>query len=164
MTEVLDDGLELVISEEIDGISGWVKSFLKVRFEWVHNQANLQVGIWCEYFGRVDFSELEWPVVNDDNFVVEINDVNVGELLMEFSYSLLGEVSCDKEVAIGDEEMRVWFFNVALEGLLQILGDFVEVTSLVEHFCEKLFESTLLLSLTFAHGLIRFVCEENLFV
>lgn len=33
MAEVLDDGLELIVSEKIDGVSSGVKSFLEVWLE-----------------------------------------------------------------------------------------------------------------------------------
>lgn len=33
MTEMLDGGLEFIVSEKVDGVSGGVKSFIEVRFE-----------------------------------------------------------------------------------------------------------------------------------
>jgi hypothetical protein len=33
----LDDGLELVVSEEIDGVSSGVESLLEVWLEWVND-------------------------------------------------------------------------------------------------------------------------------
>ena len=118
MAEVLDGGLELVISEEIDWVSGGVKSLLEVWLEWVNNQSGFEVGVWCEYLSWVGSSELEWPVVDDNNLVVEVDDVNVGELLVELSNCLLCEVGLNEEVSIGHEEMWVWFLNVGLQWFL----------------------------------------------
>lgn len=59
VAEVLDDGLELVVSEQIDGISGGVESLLEVGFEGVDDEADLEVGVGGEHFGGVDSSQLK---------------------------------------------------------------------------------------------------------
>lgn len=159
MAEVLDDGLELIVSEKIDGVSSGVKSFLEVWLEWVHNKATFEIGIRCEYLSWVDSSEFEWPVVDDDDLVVEVDDVDVGELGVELIDGFLGEVAGDEEESIGHEEMGVGFLHVALKRLLQVLWNLWKVSSLVEHLCEQLLESRLL-SLTLAHWTID-GCREN---
>ena len=102
MAEVLNNGLDLVISEEIDGEPGWVKSLLKVSFEGCDYESDLEVGVGCEYFSRVHFFHFKVPVVEDDDLVVELDDVDVAELLVELADGLLGEVAGDKEITIGD--------------------------------------------------------------
>ena len=83
---------------------------------------------------------------------MEVNDVHVGELLVELSDSLLGEVGRNEEVAVSDQEVWVGFFDVGLQWLLQVLADLREVSSLVENLSVQLLESTLLW-LSLAHDL-----------
>ena len=136
MAEVLDGCLHFVVSEEIDGISRGVELFVEVGLEWIDNQADLEVGVWCEDFGGVHLLHFEAPVVEDDHSVVEVSDVNVGELLLEFGERVFGEVALNEEVSICYQEVWVRLLHVALKWLLQILADLAEVTALVEYFCE----------------------------
>lgn len=151
MSEVLDGGLEFVVSVEIDWVSGGVESLLEVWLEWVDDESGLEVSIRSEDLSGVDLSELNWPVVNHDNLVSQVYDVDIGELGVEFRDGLLGEVWGNEEVAVGDEEMWVWFLDVALEGFLQVVGHLAEVATVVEEFSVELLECWLLLHLGFAH-------------
>lgn len=74
---------------------------------------------------------------------MEVSDVHVGEVLLEVGDSFLSEVALHEEVAVGDEEVGERFLDVALEGLLEVLADLAEVSSLVKHLCVELLESTL---------------------
>jgi hypothetical protein len=44
----LDDGLELVVSEEVDGESGGVELLLEVSLEAADYQSDLDVSVGCE--------------------------------------------------------------------------------------------------------------------
>jgi hypothetical protein len=153
MSEVLDGGLHLVISEKIDGISGGVQFFLEHGFEWVHDKSGLEVGVGGENFGGVHFLHFEGPWVEHDNLLSEVDDAYVGEFLPELSDSFLSEVGWDEEVAVGDQKVGERFLDVALDGLLEGLVDLAEVSALVEQFGVELLESAFV-SLNFAHLLV----------
>lgn len=87
---------------------------------------------------------------------MQISDIHVGELLFEFCDSLLGEVALHEEVSIGDQEVWVGFLDVALEWLLEVLANLVEISTLVKHFSEQLLECTLL-SLSLAHSFLMII-------
>lgn len=59
-------------------------------------------------------------MVDDDDLVVKVNNVDVGELSVELVDGFLGEVAGDEEESIGHEEVWVGFLHVALQRLLQI--------------------------------------------
>lgn len=157
MAEVLDNSLELVVSEQIGGVSGGVQSLVQLGSEGLDHKSHFKVGVGSEHLGGVDSAHLERPVVDDDYLVVEVHDVHLGELLVELGDGLLGEVRGNEEETIGHEEVRVSFLDVALEGALEILGELAEVTALVDEFGEELLESGLL-SLGFGHDRVR---EKN---
>ena len=79
----------------------------------------------------------------------------VGELLFEFSDSLLGKVAWNEEVSIGDKEVRVGLLDEALNGLLEALVDFAEVPTDLEHLGVQLLESAFVGS-SFAHFWVDF--------
>ena len=68
----------------------------------------------------------------------------------------LCEVAGNEEISIGHQEVRERLLDVAFDWLLEIALDFAEVTFLVEHLCEELFESTV-----FAH-LIYVLLEKEI--
>ena len=152
MSEVLDCCFHLVVSEEVDGEPDWVEFLLKVGLERVHDQSDLQVGVGSEDLSGVDFFHFQTPVVEDDHFLFQIHDGHVGVLLLELRNGVLCEVGLHEEVLISDEEVRVSFFDEALDGLLEVGADLGEVSSLVEHLGVELFESALVAS--FAHCLV----------
>lgn len=158
---MLNNGFELIVSVQIDGISSGIESFLEVGLEGVHNQSDLQVGIRGEDLGGVHSSDFKGPGVDHNHLIVEVYNVDVGELLVELSDGFLGEVGGDEEEAISHEEMRVRFLDVAFQGFLEVLGDLGEVAALVEHLSEQLFERTLL-SLAFAHDFRTMDIERKL--
>lgn len=141
MAEVLDNSLELVVSEQVGGVSGGVQSFVELGSEGLDHKSDFEVGVGSENLGGVHSAHLERPVVDDHDLVVQVNDVDLGELLVELSDGFLGEVGSDEEEAIGHEEVRVSFLDVALEWALEILGELAEVTALVDQLGEELLES-----------------------
>lgn len=70
MAELLDLGLELIISEEVDGVSVGVESLVEVGLEGVNDESDLDVAVGGEDLGRVDAAELEAPLVEDNHAVV----------------------------------------------------------------------------------------------
>jgi hypothetical protein len=98
----------------------------------VHDEASFKVGVRGEHFSGVDFLHFEGPGVKHDDLLSEIKDTNVGELLLEFSQCFLGEISGYEEVTISNEEMGECLLDVALDGFLEGLVDFAEVTTNVE--------------------------------
>lgn len=64
---------------------------------------------------------------------------------MEFIDSFLGKVGWDEEVSVGDEEVWVRLFDVALERLSESGRDFAEVSVLVDHLGVECLESALVL-------------------
>jgi hypothetical protein len=144
VAELLDLGLELVVAEEVDGVSGGVQSLVQVGLEGVDDEADFEVAVGGEEVSGVNTSHLEAPVVEDNNLVVEVNNVDVAELGLELSDGILGEVGLNEEETIGHEEEGVALLDVGLQGLLEVLGDLGEVTTLVEHLGEELLEGRLL--------------------
>lgn len=71
---------------------------------------------------------------------MEVSNVDIAELGLELSDCFLSKVGLDEEETIGNEEEGVALLNVGLQGLLKILGDLGEVTTLVEHLGEELLE------------------------
>lgn len=86
--------------------------------------------------------------------------MHVGELLFEFGDSFLGEVAWNEEVSISDKEVREGLLDEALNGLLEGLVDFAEVSSDLEHLGVQLLESAFVGS-SFAH--FRLIFEKILF-
>lgn len=148
VSEVLNNSLHLVISEQIDGVSLGAQFLLEVRLEWLHDQSDFQVGVGSENLSGVHFLHLEAPVVKHDNLLSEIGNAHIGEFLSEFSQSFLSEVGGNEEITICDKEMGESFLDVALDGFLEVFADLAEVTTLIEHFSVELLESALVV---FAH-------------
>lgn len=134
MSEVLDDGFHLVVSEQVDGVPGGVESLIEVRFERMHNKAHLEICVGSEHLCGVNFPHLQAPGVEDDHSVVQVCDIHVSELRFELRNGFLSEVALNEEITICNQEVGIGFLDVAFEWLLQVLADFVEVTALVKHF------------------------------
>jgi len=48
VSEVLDDSLDLIVSEQVDGVSGGVQFFLKVGLESMDNESGFEVLVGSE--------------------------------------------------------------------------------------------------------------------
>lgn len=136
MAEVLNDCLELSVSEQVGGEACRVQALLEIWLERMDDESHFEIRVGSEHLSRVNSSHLERPVVNDHDLVSKIYDVHVGELLVEVGDSFLGEVSGDVEEAICHKEVGICLLNVAFNGSLEVLGHLVEVTSLVDHLRE----------------------------
>jgi len=136
---VLDEGLHLVVSEEVDWVSGEGGLFLLLGdgLEALDDKSDFESTVGGEDVGGVDLVHLEGPVADDDDSGSEVGDVEVGELGVELVNSLLGEVAGDVEEAVGDEEVGEGLLDVALDGLL---GDGA-ISSVSEHVRVELLES-----------------------
>ena len=121
MAELLDLGLNLVIAEEVDGVSCGVQLLVQVSLEGVDDQADLEVAVRGEDVSGVHASDLQGPVVEDNDLVVEVSNVHIAELGLELGNCFLGEVGLDEEETIGNEEEGVALLDVGLKGLLQVL-------------------------------------------
>jgi len=134
----LDGGLELIITVKVGGPSGGVELLAELGLEGVHNKANLEASVGGEHGVGVNLLELEGPVVDEDNFLLEVLNFNVGELLLEFVKGRTGEVCGHEEEGVRDEEVGLGLFDEDLEHLvLDVLGELREVTRVVDHIGEE---------------------------
>ena len=73
--EALDEGLDLVVSEEVGGELN-VSDLLSVEdLEVVHDQAHLDALVADELLGGVDLAELELPLGDRDYAALQVGDV-----------------------------------------------------------------------------------------
>ena len=142
MSEVLDGGLELVISVEVGRVTGWMEGLLELGLEGVDDEAALNTGVGGEDLGAVDSTELEGPLGDDDDFAVEVEDVDLGELALVLGDGGLGEVGGHVEERLGDEEVRAGLLDEDLEVLLEeVGGEGVVVSTSLDHLGVEGFES-----------------------
>lgn len=141
VSEGLDGGLELVVTVQVGGPAGGVELLAELGLERVNDDSNLEAGVGGEDGVAVDLLELESPVVDEHNLLVEVLDLDVRELLLELGKGVLGEVGGHEEERVRDKEVGVSFLDKDLDRLLaEVSTDLVEVTSLVDHLGEEGFE------------------------
>lgn len=122
----------LVISVDILGMSVQGDAARVVSGELVDDQFELNTTVGGEDVLRFDSGELKRPVLDGDDLGSQVSDVGIGARL-EFIDGLLGEVARNVEVVIGDEEVRVRFLDIALDGgLSDLVGNLGEVTTVLE--------------------------------
>ena len=138
MAEGLDSALEFRVTVEVGWPSLGVDLLAQVGLEGVNDKAHLKTIVGGEDSVGVDTSEFERPVADEDNLLVQVSDLDVGELLLEFVESGAGEVGGHEEVAVGDEEVGGGFLDEDLEHLLgEVFGESVEVAAVVNQIGEE---------------------------
>ena len=141
VSEVLDNGLHLVVSVDVNGVAGRNDLLVKVGLEGVDDESNLEAGVGGEDGGGVDSSHLKGPVGDEDNVVLQIGNVDGWVLVSEFLNSGLGEVARHVEVGVGDEEVGVGLLDENLKQLLgKVLRELAGITTSLEHLVVKVLE------------------------
>ena len=119
-----------------------MEGLLELGLEGVDDEAALNTCVGGEDLGAVDSTELEGPLGDDDDFAVEVEDVDLGELALVLGDGGLGEVGGHVEERVGDEEVGAGLLDEDLEVLLeQVLGETVVVTTILDHLGVESLES-----------------------
>jgi len=140
-SEVLDGGLELIISEQVGRVAVAGRWVAEARAEVLDDKPDLEAGIRGPDLVGVDASHLEVPFLDLDDFTGEVLDGNVGATSTERSNSLSGEVCGDKEVPVGDKEVGGRLLDLDLDLLASDgLGETLGVTAGFDHLGEQLLE------------------------
>jgi len=135
---LLDGGLELVISVEVSGVSGESSLVVHDGLELLDDESHFESGVRGPDLVGVNSSELEVPLGDEDNFTGEGVNGNGSELRVEVDGSLGGEVGGDKELGVGDKEVRGGLLDIQTELLLEVgLVEFVGVTTSLDHVSEE---------------------------
>jgi hypothetical protein len=149
-SEVLDGGLELIISVKVGGMTGEVDGSAHFGFEFVDDKSNFKASVWSPDLLRINSSEFEAPFADDDDLSLEGVNWNVRELSSEGGNGLGWEVGGDEEVWVGHEEVGAWFLDVDLKHLSHLLGDSFSVSTVLDEAGEKFFKGWFV-----AHLIIR---------
>mgnify|MGYP003331193421 CR=1 FL=1 len=126
----LDQGLDLIVSVEVEWVSG-ERSITLLNLEGLDDELDLDSGVGGEDGSGVDLGDLHAPLLEDEGLGLQVGNVDVGELIFELINCFLREVAWNVEVVISHEEMGEGLLNEASNLLLwDALLDVGEVSSL----------------------------------
>jgi len=136
----LDEGLDLIVSVEVEWVSG-EGSITLLDLEGLDDEFDLNSGVGGEDGSGVDLGDLHGPFLKDEGLGFQVGDVDVGELIFELINCFFGEVAWDVEIVISYKEMWEGFLDEASDLLLwDVLLNVGEVSTL-EDVGVELFES-----------------------
>lgn len=135
-----DEILDFAVSVNVYGVTQHVKFFhWGVDLELFDNKFKLNTGVTGEDISRVHSVKLEWPILDNNDMAFQVCNIDTLAVCLESFNSFLREVAGNVEVVVGNEEIGEAFFDVALDLVLHLAHDFVDVATVLEHFAvEKL--------------------------
>lgn len=138
---MVNSALHLIVSIDVDGVSiEGDAGGVAISSEVVDDKFEFNSTIRGENILRLNSGELKRPVLNGNNLGSQVSNVGLRAALERIN-SLLGEVAWDVEIVISNQEVRMRFLNIALDGSLSdLIGNFGEVTVVVENKGVKVFE------------------------
>jgi len=138
---LVNSALHLIVSIDVDGVSiEGDAGGVAISSEVVDDKFEFNSTIRGENILRLNSGELKRPVLNGNNLGSQVSNVGLRAALERIN-SLLGEVAWDVEIVISNQEVRMRFLNIALDGSLSdLIGNFGEVTVVVENKGVKVFE------------------------
>lgn len=138
---MVNSALHLIVSIDVDGVSiEGDAGGVAISSEVVDDKFEFNSTIRGENILRLNSGELKRPVLNGNNLGSQVSNVGLRAALERIN-SLLGEVAWDVEIVISNQEVRMRFLNIALDGgLSDLIGNFGEVTVVVENKGVKVFE------------------------
>lgn len=131
---MVNSALHLIVSIDVDGVSiEGDAGGVAISSEVVDDKFEFNSTIRGENILRLNSGELKRPVLNGNNLGSQVSNVGLRAALERIN-SLLGEVAWDVEIVISNQEVRMRFLNIALDGSLSdLIGNFGEVTVVVEN-------------------------------